>query len=68
VAALVYKRRGHVISLFIWPAGDRSARPTQVLTDQGYHIIHWSDGDLTYWAISDLNEMELREFVDRIKG
>jgi anti-sigma factor RsiW len=67
VAALVYKRRGHVISLFIWPAADRFARLPQALTDQGYHIIHWSDGDLTYWAASDLNEMELREFVDLIR-
>jgi anti-sigma factor RsiW len=67
VAALVYKRRGHVISLFIWPAADGSARLPQALTDQGYHIIHWSDGDLTYWAASDLNEMELREFVDLIR-
>jgi anti-sigma factor RsiW len=67
VAALVYKRRAHVISLFIWPAADRSARLPQALTDQGYHIMHWSDGDLTYWAASDLNEMEFREFVDLIR-
>jgi anti-sigma factor RsiW len=66
VAALVYKRRGHVISLFIWPAADRSARLPQALTDQGYHIIHWSDGDLTYWAASDLNEADLGEFVELI--
>jgi anti-sigma factor RsiW len=67
VAALVYKRRAHVISLFIWPAAERSARPLQALTDQGYHIFHWSDGDLTYWAASDLNEAELREFVDLVR-
>jgi anti-sigma factor RsiW len=67
VAALVYKRRGHVISLFVWPAADRSARLPQALTDQGYHIIHWSEGDLTYWAASDLNDIELREFVDLIR-
>ena len=66
VAALVYKRRSHVINLFVWPAADRSARPPRTLTDQGYHVIHWSEGDLTYWAVSDLNEAELREFVDLI--
>jgi anti-sigma factor RsiW len=64
VAALVYKRRGHVINLFVWPAADRSARPPRTLTVEGYHVIHWSDGDLIYWAASDLNEAELREFVD----
>jgi anti-sigma factor RsiW len=67
VAALVYKRRGHVINLFVWPAADRSARPPRTPTTQGYHVIHWSEGDLTYWAVSDLNEAELREFVDLIR-
>jgi anti-sigma factor RsiW len=67
VAALVYKRRGHVINLFVWPAADRSARRPQVMTVQGYHVLHWSDGDLTYWAVSDLNEAELREFGDLIQ-
>jgi anti-sigma factor RsiW len=66
VAALVYKRRDHVISLFVWPAADPAVRPPQTLTEQGYHVLHWSDGDLTYWAVSDLNEAELREFVDLI--
>jgi anti-sigma factor RsiW len=66
VAALVYKRRSHVINLFVWPAADRSVRPPRTLTTQGYHVIHWSGGDLTYWAVSDLNEAELREFVDLI--
>jgi anti-sigma factor RsiW len=66
VAALVYKRRAHVINLFVWPAADRSARSPEMRTIQGYHVIHWSDGDLTYWAASDLNEAELREFVGLI--
>jgi anti-sigma factor RsiW len=67
VAALVYKRRGHVINLFVWPAAEGSARPPRTLTTQGYHVIHWSEDDLTYWAASDLNEAELREFVDLIR-
>jgi anti-sigma factor RsiW len=67
VAALVYKRRDHVIDLFVWPAADRTARPPRALTLQGHHVIHWSDGDLTYWAASDLNEAELRQFVELIR-
>jgi anti-sigma factor RsiW len=67
VAALVYKRRDHVINLFVWPAADRAARSPRALTLQGYHVIHWSDGDLTYWAASDLNEEELRQFVELIR-
>jgi len=64
VAVLVYQRRSHVINLFVWPAADRSSQPPRTLTVEGYHVIHWSDGDLTYWAVSDLNEAELREFVE----
>jgi anti-sigma factor RsiW len=67
VAALVYKRRDHIINLFAWSAADRSARSPRTLTLQGYHVIHWSDGDLTYWAVSDLNETELRQFVELIR-
>jgi anti-sigma factor RsiW len=67
VAVLVYKRRAHLINLFVWPSHDRSARAPRALTLQGYHIIHWSDGDLTYWAASDLNEAELRQFAELIR-
>jgi anti-sigma factor RsiW len=62
VAALVYQRRGHVISLFVWPAAGAAAAP-RAATLQGYHLISWHDADLAYWAISDLNEPELQEFV-----
>jgi anti-sigma factor RsiW len=26
-------------------------------------VIHWSKADMTFWAVSDLNEKELMEFV-----
>jgi anti-sigma factor RsiW len=60
VAAVVYRRRAHVINLFGWPAH----QPTERIEErQGYHLIAWSAGGMTWWAISDLNEKELREFV-----
>jgi anti-sigma factor RsiW len=61
VATLVYKRRLHVINVFIWPAADGASpgpRPTAV---QGYNTVSWTAGGLTYWAISDLNVRELAE-------
>jgi anti-sigma factor RsiW len=30
---------------------------------QGYHVIHWTNAGMTFWAVSDLNEKELMEFV-----
>lgn len=62
VAALVYKRRQHVINLFIWPT-DESDRSGQTATHQGYNVTHWCQTDMSYWAVSDLNANELREFA-----
>jgi anti-sigma factor RsiW len=70
-AALVYKRNLHDINLFIWPSARRAARSPEVVAvpdHPGYQLIHWTDGDLTYWAVSDLNEKDLREFVRLVQG
>jgi anti-sigma factor RsiW len=59
VAALVYKRRDHVINLFIWKPADATDSPVQRRTQQGFHLLHWTSGGLTYWAVSDLNMEDL---------
>jgi anti-sigma factor RsiW len=59
VAALIYQRQRHVINLFVWP--DSESRLTPVETRQGFNILNWGSGDLTFWAISDLNKVELQE-------
>jgi anti-sigma factor RsiW len=66
VAALIYQRAKHIINLFVWPSTEESS--VQSLTHQGYHVIHWADGGMTYWAVSDLNEKELGEFAALIRG
>jgi anti-sigma factor RsiW len=59
VPALVYKRQGHAINLFVWPAG-KPGPATENL--DGYHIVSWTQGGFTYAAVSDLNLEELRAF------
>jgi anti-sigma factor RsiW len=66
VAALVYKRRQHVINLFIWPSTSDSENST-ALTRQGYHVLHWTRSGMSYWAVSNLNEGELRDFVHLVQ-
>lgn len=58
--ALVYKRRQHVINLFVLPAS-RGDRPEN-LSRQGYSLRHWDEGDLGFWAVSDAAPSELAEF------
>lgn len=63
VAALVYQRRLHVINLMVWPAPGQADRHLTAAPQQGYHILHWTQGGMSYWVVSDLNENEMKEFV-----
>jgi anti-sigma factor RsiW len=63
VAALVFQRHKHVINLFVWPATGKDTTPAVSTAIQGYNVIHWSKAEMTFWAVSDLNEKELMEFV-----
>jgi len=67
VAALVYKRREHVINLFIWKPADAADSPVQRKTQQGFHLVHWTSGGLTYWAVSDLNREDLETLVSLVQ-
>lgn len=66
VAGLVYKRREHVINVFLWPSV--AAVETRPLAHQGYHLVCWTQSGMTYWAISDLNSRELLEFVHHLQS
>jgi mycothiol system anti-sigma-R factor len=67
VAAVVYKRREHVINLFIWPSAQNLGGERDTTTLQGYHLIHWTKSGMTYWAVSDLNLNELQQFVQLVQ-
>jgi len=64
VAAVVYRRQQHFINLLIWPSAHGSEKAkTEPAPRQGYHLLRWTTSGMTYWAVSDLNERELKEFV-----
>jgi anti-sigma factor RsiW len=63
VAALVYKRRQHLINLFIYPEPSRFPASEGSTVKQGYNLIHWNQSGMTYWAVSDLNLEELRQLA-----
>jgi anti-sigma factor RsiW len=47
-----------LINLFVWP-GESSGAGAQ---KRGFNVVHWSDGGMTFWAVSDLNQEELEKF------
>jgi anti-sigma factor RsiW len=67
IGAVVYKRRAHVINLFVaqTPNATHSAARTEDV--QGFNIRRWRDHGLNFWAVSDLNADELVEFSDKFE-
>jgi anti-sigma factor RsiW len=69
VAALVYRRRQHVINLLTWPAapGERETSPRSEAR-QGYHLVSWRRQGMSWWVVSDLNPGELAEFAQLLRS
>jgi anti-sigma factor RsiW len=66
VAALVYQRRQHTINVFVWPASDSVEALTDTRTLRGFQVRHWTRDAMAYWAVSDLNDIELDQFVQAL--
>ena len=65
-AVVVYKRRQHVINLFVLPLSSGADQAPALRQDRGYAVVNWTHGGMGYWAVSDLNPAELRSFVDLV--
>ncbi|HEU5258649.1 MAG TPA: anti-sigma factor [Vicinamibacterales bacterium] len=66
VAALVYQRQQHTINVFISPtSSDRPNIGTWTL--RGFQVRHWVRDRMSHWAVSDLNDIELSEFVAALR-
>jgi anti-sigma factor RsiW len=65
-AALAYGRARHRIDLFVWvePAPATGIATARV---RGINVVRWTEGDLAYAAVSDLNESELLAFADLVR-
>jgi anti-sigma factor RsiW len=68
VAAIVYKRREHVINVFLWPATGSQMHGAHLMAGNGYNILTWSAPGTVYWAVSDLNAVELSELQKLLGG
>ena len=59
VAALVYSRRKHLISVFIWPSADKPRDFTGSGSKRGYNWITWKSGDMQFYLVSDVSPADL---------
>ena len=62
-AAVVYRRRQHVINLFVLPAEHANDSVPKKQTRAGYNILDWTKAGMKYWAVSSLNTAELQQFA-----
>src|SRR5258708_8993685 len=66
--AIVYRRRAHVINLFVAQTASTERRPARIDAIQGFNIRSWSDRGLNYWAVSDIAADELAEFGEKFEA
>jgi anti-sigma factor RsiW len=62
-AVVVYRHDKHVINLFAWAS---TGRPNEAFRDesqQGFNIVTWRRGGITYYAVSDVEADQLSEFA-----
>jgi anti-sigma factor RsiW len=77
-AALVFGRRLHTITLFVfradglpWPVAGGEPLGGQrafARTTRGFHALLWRDGDLGYALVSDVTGADLRLLAERIEA
>ncbi len=70
VAALVYQRRKHLISIFVWPegSGGNSSSLERQRFLNGYNFLGWQHGGVYFCAVSDVSVgdlLQLKELLDR---
>jgi anti-sigma factor RsiW len=68
VASVVYRRRKHIINLFVAQRLGAQHAFVTARTVQGYNVRQWSDQGLDFWAVSDLDGEELSEFVQKVSA
>jgi len=60
VPSLVYRYQKHLISV---TQTQGLGAPPPERTTEGYHVIGWTEGGVSYWAVSDVGVGELERFV-----
>jgi anti-sigma factor RsiW len=62
VASIIYRRRTHVINLFVAQGAASDHHGAKLEKMQGFNIRRWNAQGLEFWAVSDISADELQEF------
>jgi anti-sigma factor RsiW len=68
LAAIVYRRRMHIINLFCAPAPMTARHAATMQSLHGYNVRSWTENGINIWAVSDLNAEELSEFGEKFEA
>jgi len=55
------------MNLFVWPEASEAGPVLETRAIRGFHVRHWVRGDMSYWAVSDVNDTELDQFVHALQ-
>jgi anti-sigma factor RsiW len=61
-AVVVYRHAKHVINLFAWASSGQDEAFREE-TRQGFNVITWRHGGITYYAVSDVEADQLAQFA-----
>jgi len=68
VAAIVYRRRMHIINLFCAPAPGSGHRSATMESLHGFNVRRWSENGINLWAVSDVAADELQDFGEKFEA
>ncbi len=60
---LVYRHNEHLVAVTELPLDAQGARGGGIETVDGYHVARWTDANLAYLAVSDMDAKTLADFV-----
>ena len=66
VAVLVYGRQKHIIDVYVSPSSETFGVSEGSI--KGYNTLHWAGNQFEFWAVSDLNTADLRQFVGLVQS
>ena len=68
VAAIVYRRRVHIINLFVAQRMGSALQSPRLESVQGFNVRRWTSQGLNLLAVSDINSDELEEFGKKLEA